>query len=45
LALTLTWLEKAPPDIQTRDEAKSLMIAALAALVGTLDDAARTDSR
>jgi hypothetical protein len=44
LALTLTWLEKAPPGLRARDGAKSLMIAALAAVVDTLDEAARSDS-
>src|ERR1035437_3418350 len=43
LALTLTWLEKAPPALRARDEVKSLMIAALAAVVDTLDEAARLD--
>jgi hypothetical protein len=43
LALTLTWLEKAPPELQARSEAKSMMIAALAAVVDTLDEAARAD--
>ena len=42
LALTLTWLEKAPPELRARDEAKSLMIAALGAVVDTLDEAARS---
>jgi hypothetical protein len=42
LALTLTWLEKAPPALQARDEAKSLMIAALGAVVDALDEAARS---
>jgi hypothetical protein len=41
LALTLTWLEKVPPALRARDEAKSLMIAALGAVVDTLDEAAR----
>jgi hypothetical protein len=44
LALTLTWLEKAPPDLQARNEAKSLIIAVLRAVVDTLDEAARADS-
>jgi hypothetical protein len=43
LALTLTWLEKAPPELQARDGAKSMMIAALGAVVDTLDEAARSD--
>jgi hypothetical protein len=43
LALTLTWLEKAPPGLQARDEAKALLIAALGAVVDTLDEAARSD--
>ena len=42
LALTLTWLEKAPPALRARDEAKSLMIAALGAVVDMLDEAARS---
>ncbi len=42
LALTLTWLEKAPPALRARDEVKSLMIAALGAVVDTLDEAARS---
>jgi hypothetical protein len=43
LALTLEWLEKAPPELQARGEAQSLLIAALAAVVDTLDEAARSD--
>jgi hypothetical protein len=43
LALTLAWLEKAPPALQVRDGAKSLIIAALGAVVDTLDEAARSD--
>jgi hypothetical protein len=43
LALTLTWLEKAPPELQAREGAKSLMIAVLGAVVDTLDEAARSD--
>ncbi len=42
LALTLTWLEKAPPGLQARDGAKALLIAALGAVVDTLDEAARS---
>jgi hypothetical protein len=42
LALTLTWLEKAPSAFRARDEAKSLMIAALGAVVDMLDEAARS---
>jgi hypothetical protein len=41
LALTLSWLEKAPPELRARDGAKSLMIAALGAVVDALDEAAR----
>jgi hypothetical protein len=41
LALTLTWLDKAPPELKARDEAKALLIAALGAVVDTLDEAAR----
>jgi hypothetical protein len=40
-ALTLTWLDKAPPELKARDEAKALLIAALGAVVETLDEAAR----
>jgi hypothetical protein len=43
LALTLEWLENAPPGLKARDGAKSLMIAALGAVVDTLDEAARAD--
>jgi hypothetical protein len=43
LALTLTWLEKAPPGLQARAGAKALLIAALGAVVDTLDEAARSD--
>jgi hypothetical protein len=43
LALTLTWVEKAPPELQVRDGAKSLIIAALGAVVDSLDEAARSD--
>ena len=42
LALTLTWLEKAPPGLQARGGAKALLIAALGAVVDTLDEAARS---
>jgi hypothetical protein len=45
LVLTLGWLQKAPPELQARDGAKSLIIAALGAVVDTLDEAARSDSR
>jgi hypothetical protein len=41
LALTLSWLEKAPPELRARDGAKALIIAALGAVVDTLDEAAR----
>ena len=44
LALTLSWLEKAPPELRARDGAKALMIAILGAVVDTLDEAARSDS-
>ena len=43
LTLTLTWLEKAPPGLQAREGAKSVIIAALGAVVDTLDEAARSD--
>jgi hypothetical protein len=43
LALTLSWLEKAPTKLQARDGAKSRMIAALGAVVDALDEAARSD--
>jgi hypothetical protein len=43
LALTLMWLEKAPPGLRARDGAKALIIAALGAVVDTLDEAARSD--
>jgi hypothetical protein len=43
LALTLTWLEKVHPELRARDEAKSLMIAAIGAVVDALDEAARSD--
>jgi hypothetical protein len=44
LALTLTWLEMAPPDLQVGENAMALTIAALAAVVDTLDEAARSGS-
>jgi len=44
VALTLTWLEKAPPELRAREGAKALLIAALGAVVDTLDAAARSDS-
>ena len=44
LTLTLTWQEKAPPELQARPEAKALLIAALGAVVDTLDEAARSGS-
>jgi hypothetical protein len=44
LTLTLTWQEKAPPKFQARPEAKALLIAALRAVVDTLDEAARSGS-
>jgi hypothetical protein len=43
LALTLAWLEKAPPGLQARDGTKALIIAAVGAVVDTLDEAARSD--
>jgi hypothetical protein len=43
LALALTWLNEAPPELQARDDAKVLLIAALGAVVDTLDEAARSD--
>ena len=43
LALTLAWLEKAPPELRARDGAKSMMIAVLGTVVDTLDEAARSD--
>jgi hypothetical protein len=39
----LAWLEKAPPELQVREGAKALIIAALRAVVDTLDQAARSD--
>jgi hypothetical protein len=42
LALTLAWLEKAPPEIRAREGAKALIIAALGAVVDTLDEAVRS---
>ena len=42
LALTLGWLEKAPPGLQVREGAKALIIAALGAVVDTLDEAAHS---
>ena len=41
LALTLSWLEKAPRELRARDGAKALIIAALGAVVDALDEAAR----
>jgi hypothetical protein len=42
LALALTWLNEAPPELQAREEAKILLIATLGAVVDTLDEAARS---
>ena len=39
LTLTLTWQEKTPPDLQARPGAQALLIAALRAVVDTLDEA------
>ena len=44
LTLVLTWQEKAPPKLQARPEAKSLLIAALRAVMDTLDEASRSGS-
>ena len=44
LALTVAWLEQAPSELHVRDGAKSLIIAALGAVVDTLDEAARPDA-
>jgi hypothetical protein len=44
LALTLALVEKAPPELRVRQEANALLIAALRAVVDTLDEAARSDS-
>jgi hypothetical protein len=44
LALTLRWLEEAPPELRAREGAKEVLIAALGAVVDTLDAAARSDS-
>jgi hypothetical protein len=44
LSLALTWQEKAPPELQARPEAKALLMAALAAVVDTLDEAACSGS-
>ena len=44
LTLTLTWQETAPPELQAREGAKALLIAALGAVVDTLDEAARLGS-
>jgi hypothetical protein len=41
LALTLIWIEKFPPGLRARERAKALLIAALGAVVDTLDQAAR----
>ena len=43
LALTLAWMRKALPELQAREGAKALIIAALSAVVDTLDEAARLD--
>jgi hypothetical protein len=43
LALTLAWMRKALPELQAREGAKVLIIAALSAVVDTLDEAARLD--
>jgi hypothetical protein len=42
VALTLTWLEEAPPEFRAREGAKALIIAALGAVVDTLDEAVRS---
>jgi len=44
LALTLSWLAKAPKELRVRDGAKALIIAALGAVVDALDEAARSGS-
>jgi hypothetical protein len=44
LALTLSWMEKAPPELRVREGAKAMVIAALGAVVDTLDEAARSGS-
>lgn len=41
-AFTLRWLEEAPPDFQAREGATSVLIAALGAVVDTLDETARS---
>jgi hypothetical protein len=41
LALTLAWMRKAPLGLRAREGAKALIIAALWAVVDTLDEAAR----
>jgi hypothetical protein len=44
LAVTLTWIEKAPSGIYVRASAKPVLIAALGAVVDALDEAARAES-
>jgi hypothetical protein len=41
VALTLTWLEEAPAEFRVREGAKAIIIAALGAVVDTLDEATR----
>ncbi|MCX6923278.1 MAG: hypothetical protein NT154_08730, partial [Verrucomicrobia bacterium] len=43
LAVTSAWLEKASSKVRSRDGAKSLIIAALGAVVDALDEAARSN--
>jgi hypothetical protein len=42
LALTLRWLEEALPEFRAREGATVVLIAALGAVVDTLDEAARS---
>lgn len=42
LALTLAWLAEAPPELRAPERAKAPIIAALGAVVETLDEAARS---
>ncbi len=43
LALFLSWLQNVPPNLRVREDSKVLMMAALGAVLDTLDEAARSD--
>jgi len=39
----LSWLQNAPPNLRVREDSKVLMMAALGAVLDTLDEAARSN--